>query len=126
MKRYVDGYVIPVPRKKLDAYKKLAGEAGKVWMNHGALQYVECVGEDLKSAEKWGCVPFLKLTKARPNETVVFAFIVYRSRAHRDQVNAKVAKDPLMSPERMKDQPMPFEMKRMAVGGFETIVSKNK
>lgn len=123
MKRYVDGYVLVVPKKKLSVYKKMAAEAGKVWMKYGALQYVECVGDDLKSATKWGCLPFPKLAKAKPNETVVFSFIVYKSRAHRDSVNAKVMKDPLMDPAKHKDKPMPFEMKRMAVGGFETLVN---
>lgn len=101
----------------------MAEAAGEVWMKYGALQYVECVGDDLKSAAKWGCLPFTTMTKTKPNETVVFSFIVYKSRAHRDTVNAKVMKDPFMSEEKWKDKPMPFEMKRMAVGGFETIVN---
>lgn len=122
MKRYVDGFVLPIPKKKLAEYKKMAADAGKVWMKHGALQYVECVGEDLKSASKWGCLPFPKMAKAKPHEVVFFSFILYKSRAHRDSVNAKVMKDPLMNPAKHKDKPMPFEMKRMAVGGFETIV----
>lgn len=123
MTRYVDGYVLPVPKKKIAEYTTMAQEGGKIWMKHGALQYVECVGEDLKSAAKWGCVPFSKLAKIKPNETVVFSFIVYKSRAHRDSVNAKVMKDPQMNQEKWKDKPMPFEMKRMAVGGFKTIVN---
>jgi uncharacterized protein YbaA (DUF1428 family) len=123
VKRYVDGYVLPVSRKNLKAYQKMAQEAGSVWMKHGALAYYECVGEDLKSTAKWGCLPFHKMMKAKPNETIIFAFIVYKSRKHRDEVNAKVLKDPLMNPERHKDKPMPFEMNRMAVGGFETIVN---
>ncbi|MBI2541370.1 DUF1428 domain-containing protein [Candidatus Woesearchaeota archaeon] len=123
MKRYVDGYVLPVPKKNLKTYQKMAQEAGNVWMKHGALQYTECAGEDLKSAAKWGCTQFTKMTKARPNEAVVFAFIVFKSREHRDNTNAKVMKDPLMDPAKHKGKPMPFEMKRMAVGGFETLVS---
>ncbi len=122
MKRYVDGYVLPVPKKSLKAYKKMAQLGGKVWMKHGALQYVESVGEDLRSASKWGCLPFSKMAKAKANETVVFAFIVFKSRKHRDTVNAKVMKDPAMDPSKHKDEPMPFDMKRMAVAGFETIV----
>lgn len=118
--KYVEGFVLVVPTKKLAAYKKMAAEAEKVWMKHGALQYAECVGDDLKSAAKWGCIPFPKLTKAKPNETVVFSFIGYKSRAHRDSVNAKVMKDPLM--DKHKDKPMPFDMKRMSVGGFKVIV----
>jgi uncharacterized protein YbaA (DUF1428 family) len=124
-KQYVDGYVLTVPKKNLEVYKKMASDAGKVWMKHGALQYVECVGEDLNSAAKWGCLPFPTLTKAKPDETIIFAYIVYTSREHRDTVNAKVEKE-------MKDsgmdkeyceKTMPFDMKRMAVGGFETIVN---
>lgn len=121
---YVDGFVIPVQKKKISEYKKLAAEAGKVWMKYGALQYVECIGDDLKSAAKWGCLPFPKMAKAKPNETIIFSFIVYKSRKHRDKVNAKVMKDPIMKPENQK--PMPFEMKRMAVGGFDAFVDKQK
>ena len=117
---YVDGFVIPVQKSKLATYKKMAAAAGKVWMKHGALQYVECVGEDLKSAVKWKCLPFYTLAKAKANETVVFSFIVYKSKAHRNSVNAKVMKDPSM--DKWKDKPMPFDMKRMAVGGFKTLV----
>lgn len=120
MKRYVDGFVLPVPKKNLGKYKKMAGEGGKIWMKHGALQYVECIGEDLESASKWGCLPFPKMAKIKPNEIVVFSFIVYKSRTHRDRVNAKVMKDSDMNPSKQKE--MPFEMKRMAVGGFEMIV----
>lgn len=120
--KYVDGFVLAVPKKNLKAYKKMASDAGKIWMKHGALQYVECVGDDLKSAAKWGCLPFPEMIKAKPTETVVFSFIVYKSKAHRDKVNAKVMKDPKMDPEKCKDKSMPFEMNRMAVGGFETIV----
>ncbi len=122
MTRYVDGYVIVVPKNKVAAYKKMATLGGKIWMKHGALHYVECVGEDLKSAAKWGCLPFPKMTKAKPTETVMFSFIVYKSRAHRDSVNAKVMNDPAMTSDKNKNQEMPFEMKRMAVGGFETLV----
>ncbi len=119
---YIDGFVIPIAKKNLAAYKKMASKGGKIWMKHGALQYVECVGDDLKSALKWKCIPFNTLAKAKTNETVVFSFIVYKSKAHRDSVNAKVMKDPTMAPEQWKNKPMPFEMKRMAVGGFSSIV----
>ena len=85
-KRYVDGYVLVVPKKNLKFYKKMASEGGKIWMKYGALQYVECVGEDLNSAKKWGFLPFPKMTKAKPTETVVFSFIAYKSKAHRDKV----------------------------------------
>jgi uncharacterized protein YbaA (DUF1428 family) len=93
MKRYVDGYVLPVPKKNLRSYKKMAAEAGKIWMKYGALQYVECAGDDLKSVTEWGGLPFPKMAGAKPNETVIFAYVVYKSKAHRDRVNAKVMKD---------------------------------
>ena len=116
--RYVDGFVLPVPKKKLKAYARIASQAGKVWMEHGALEYRECAGEDLKV--KWG-TGFPKLAKLKAGETVIFAWIVYKSRKHRDQVNAKVMKDPRLN-EMMKDQEMPFDPKRMAYGGFEVLV----
>ena len=122
MKGYVDGYVLPLPTKKMAVYKKMAAEAGKIWMKYGALRYVECASDDLKSAEKWGGVSFSKLAKAKRNDRIVFAFVMYKSKAHRDKVNAKVMKDPIMTDPRNKDKPMPFDMKRMAYGGFSTIV----
>lgn len=123
MKRYVDGYVLPVPKKNLAVYKKMAAQAGKIWMKHGALQYTECVGDDLKSAQKWGGLSFMKMANAKPNETVILAYVVYKSKAHRDKVNAKVMKDPVMNDPKKKDKPMPFEMKSMAYGGFASIVN---
>ena len=117
--RYVDGYVLAVPKKKLGAYRRLAKLGAKVWKKYGALEYVEAVGDDLNP--KWASLKFPRMVKCKPGETVVFAFIVYRSRAHRDQVNARVMKDPLL-PEAMKNKPMPFDMKRMAYGGFRTLV----
>jgi uncharacterized protein YbaA (DUF1428 family) len=115
MARYVDGFVLPVPKKNVAAYRRMARQAGKIWREHGALEYRECAGEDLNIE---GVAPFGKLVKAKPGETVVFAWIVYKSRAHRDRVNAKVMKDPRMKPPKT----MPFDMKRMAYGGFEAIV----
>jgi uncharacterized protein YbaA (DUF1428 family) len=115
--KYVDGFVLPVPKKKLAVYRRIAQKASKVWREHGALEYRECVGDDL--AVKFG-VPFTRNAKAKPGETVVFAYIVYKSRAHRDKVNAKVMKDPRLK-ELMPDD-MPFDVKRMAWGGFTTIV----
>ena len=114
---YVDGFVLVVPKKHLAAYQRMAKKAGKIWREHGAVEYKECVGDDLKV--KMG-LPFPKLVKTKPNETVVFSYIVYKSRAHRDKVNAKVMADP-----RLQDPPkeLPFDMKRMAYGGFKTIVS---
>ena len=115
MPEYVDGFVLAVPKKRIADYKKLAQLAKKVWREHGALDYRECVGEDLKS--KWG-VPFGKLIKAKPTETVVFAWITFKSRKHRDAVNKKVMADPRM---KCPDNP-PFDMKRFSYGGFETLV----
>ena len=115
---YVDGFVLPVPKKNLKAYRRLSQQAGKIWMKHGALEYKECVGDDLEN--KCG-PPFPRIVKLKPGETVVFAYIVYKSRKHRDQVNAKVMKDPSIEAV-MKDTPMPFDMKRMAYGGFKVFV----
>lgn len=116
MAQYVDGFVIPILKKNVKAYVKMAKLGAKVWKDHGALDYRECVGEDLKNA--WG-ISFPKLAKTKTGETVIFAYIVFKSRAHRDAVNAKVMKDPRMKCD-MKD--MPFNVKRMAYGGFETLV----
>jgi len=116
--RYVDGYVLPVPKKNLQTYRRMAQKAGKMWRKYGALDYKECVGDDLKT--KWG-VPFPRTVKLKPGETVVFAYIVFRSRAHRDRVNAKVMNDPSMGAG-MEDRPMPFDMKRMVYGGFKVLV----
>jgi uncharacterized protein YbaA (DUF1428 family) len=116
--KYVDGYVLAVPKKKLAVYAGIAKKASKVWMDHGALEYRECSGEDLNV--KWG-VPFPKQMKARPGETIVFAWIVYKSRAHRDKVNAKVMKDPRLS-KMMDPKDMPFDCKRMVYGGFDVMV----
>lgn len=116
--KYVDGFVLPVPKKNLPAYRRMAQKASKVWRDHGALEYRECVGDDLNV--KMG-VPFPRQAKAKPGETVVFAYIVYKSRAHRDQVNAKVMKDPRIA--NMCDwNDAPFDVKRMLYGGFTTIV----
>ena len=116
--RYVDGFVIPMPKKNVETYRRMAKAAGKIWMEHGALQYIECVGEDLKVTMG---LPFARLAKTKPGETVVFSWILYKSRAHRDRVNANVMKDPRMQ-KMMQDGVMPFEVKRMAYGGFETLV----
>lgn len=117
MGRYVDGYVLPVPKKNLKAYRRLASKGCKIWLEHGALDYKECVGEDLKNTH---CtVPFTAILKLKPGETVVFAYIVFKSRAHRDRVNAKVMKDPRLS---AGGDAMPFDWKRMVYGGFSVIV----
>jgi uncharacterized protein YbaA (DUF1428 family) len=114
---YVDGYLLPVPKKNIAAYRRLAKVAGKVWKSHGALEYRECVGDDLKV--KCG-VPFPKTIKLKPGETAMFSWIVYKSRAHRDRVNAKVMKDPRLA--KMMKLPMPFDCNRMSYGGFKVLV----
>jgi uncharacterized protein YbaA (DUF1428 family) len=110
--------VLVVPKKKIAIYKKMATKAGKVWREHGALDYRECVGDDLKV--KMG-LPFPKLAKTKPGETVVFSYIVFKSRAHRDRVNAKVMKDPRLA-DMMDPKAMPFDGKRMFWGGFKVSV----
>ena len=116
---YVDGFVIAIPKKNLAAYKKLASKAGKIWMEFGALQYVECMGDDLKTPMG---TPFTKLAKTKPTETVVFSYIVYKSKADRDRINKKIMSDKRMNDMCGKDGKMPFEMKRMSYGGFKAIV----
>jgi uncharacterized protein YbaA (DUF1428 family) len=121
--RYVDGFVLVVPKKNVAAYRRMAAAGGKVWMKHGALEYLECMGDDL--TPDMGGMPVLtfpKLTRLKKGETVWFSFIVYKSRKHRDAVNAKVMKDPMMNPSNQKGKPMPFDMKRMAWGGFKAVV----
>jgi uncharacterized protein YbaA (DUF1428 family) len=119
MARYVDGYVLPVPKKNVQAYRRIAQKAGRVWREHGALEYRECVGDDLNVK---GMVPFSRGVKAKPGETVVFAWIVFKSRAHRDRVNAKVMKDPRLA-KMMDPKSMPFDHKRMVYGGFKILVN---
>ena len=115
---YVDGFLIALPKKNLTAYKRMAKLGGKVWKEYGALEYFECVGDDLKV--KMG-LPYTKLLKLKPTETAVFSWIVYKSRAHRDAVNKKVMSDPRIA-KMMDGKESPFDMKRMAYGGFKTIV----
>lgn len=115
---YVDGFVLPVPKKNLKAYARMAQKAGKVWLEHGALQFRECAGDDLDIK---GVVPFSGMVKLKPGETVMFSYIVYKSRAHRDRVNANVMKDPRL--DKMIDpKNMPFDCKRMIYGGFKVLV----
>jgi uncharacterized protein YbaA (DUF1428 family) len=115
---YVDGYVLPIPKKNIAAYRRIAQKASKVWRDHGALEYRECVGDDLNV--KFG-VPFGKSVKLKAGETVVFAWIVFKSRAHRDRVNANVMKDPRIA-DMLDPKDMPFDCKRMVYGGFKIIV----
>lgn len=119
--KYVDGFVIAVPEDRIAEYRKMAETGEKLWMKHGALEYFECVGDDLEPENMPG-ITFPKMAKTKPGETVVFSFIVFRSRAHRDEVNAKVMEDPAMKNPEWKDKPMPFDIKRMAYGGFRVIV----
>jgi uncharacterized protein YbaA (DUF1428 family) len=119
-RQYVDGFVIPLPKKKLQSYRRMSQKAGKVWREYGALDYIECAGDDLNM--KMG-LPFPKLAKVKPGETVVFSWIAYKSKAHRNAVNAKVMKDPRIA-KMMDPNDMPFEMKRMSFGGFKIIVDE--
>jgi uncharacterized protein YbaA (DUF1428 family) len=114
---YVDGYILPIPKRSLRAYRRMADMGRKMWTRHGAVDYKECAGDDLVA--KWG-TPFSRLLKLKPNETAVFAYIVFKSRAHRDRVNAKVMKE--MNEMGGPPKDMPFDMKRMCYGGFKTIV----
>jgi uncharacterized protein YbaA (DUF1428 family) len=116
--RYVDGFVLPVPRKNLGAYRRLARKCGKIWMEYGALEYVECVADDVKPGK---FTSFPQSVKLKPGEVVWFSWIVYKSRKHRDQVNAKVMKDPRLGAT-MDPKAMPFDSKRMVYGGFRTMV----
>jgi uncharacterized protein YbaA (DUF1428 family) len=114
---YVDGFVVPVPKKKMAAYRALARKAGKIWREYGALDYRECIAEDVKVGK---LTSFPRSVKLKPQEVVVFSWIVYKSRAHRDRVNAKVMKDPRLAG--MNPKTMPFDAKRLIYGGFETFV----
>jgi uncharacterized protein YbaA (DUF1428 family) len=116
--RYVDGFVLPVPKKHLAAYRRMAQKASKVWRDHGALEFRECVGDD--SNVKMG-IPFARVLKLKPNEVAMFSWIVFKSRAHRDRVNAEVMKDPRIA-HMCDSKAMPFDAKRMAYGGFRVLV----
>ena len=120
MARYVDGFVVPVPKKKLAAYRRMAEKAGRVWRDHGALEYIENVADDVKPG-KWTSFP--RSVKLKRNETVVFSYIVYKSRAERDRINAKVMKDPRLA-NIVDPKAMPFDGKRMFWGGFKTLVTR--
>ena len=112
---YVDGFLLAVPKKNLAAYVRMSRKAGKVWREFGALEYRECAGDDLDIK---GVVPFTKIMKPKPGETIIFAWIVYKSKADRDRINARVMKDPRMKPPKNS----PFDMKRMVYGGFKVII----
>lgn len=119
MPEYVDGFVIPLKKRHLVAYKRVARKAARIWKEHGALDYRECLGDDLKN--EWG-VPFPKLAGAKADETVLFSWITYKSRKHRDQVNKKVMADARLK-KMINESEEVFDCKRMAYGGFKTIVS---
>ncbi|SFM15550.1 Uncharacterized conserved protein YbaA, DUF1428 family [Bradyrhizobium sp. NFR13] len=116
---YIDGFIVPVPKKKLKAYAAIARKAGKIWREYGALDYQECAADDV-SVGKWTSFP--RSVKLKPDETVVFSYIIYKSRKDRDRINAKVMKDPRLA-KMMDPKAMPFDMKRMIYGGFKTLVS---
>ena len=118
MARYVDGFIIPVPRNKIADYRRLAQKAGRVWREHGALDFVECVADDVKPGK---LTSFPQSVKLKKNETVMFSWITYKSRAHRDRVNKKVMADPRLN-DMMKGKTMPFDGKRMIFGGFSVLV----
>lgn len=134
MTPYVDGYVLPISKDKLGAYQNMATDAGKIWMKHGALAYYECAGDDLSphfaeeltDGGKMKPTTFPEIMKAGPDETVVFAFVIYESREHRDAVNAKVMSDPEMGAGMGPDFEMPMDPNRMAYAGFRSIVHYEK
>lgn len=116
---YVDGYVLPLPKKNLQAYARIARMAGKVWRDHGALEVRECLADDVKPGKH---TSFPQSVKLKTGETVVFSWIVFKSRTHRDRVNAKVMKDPRLA-KMMDPKAMPFDAKRMFYGGFKVLVA---
>jgi uncharacterized protein YbaA (DUF1428 family) len=115
---YVDGFIVPVPKKKLAAYRSMAKKSGKIWLEHGALAFTECVADDVKVGKR---TSFPRSVKLKPGETVVFSWIVYRSRGQRDRVMAKVMKDKRITA-MMETKNIPFDGKRMIFGGFKTMV----
>ena len=115
---YVDGFVVPVPKRKLNAYRRMAQKAGKVWRDHGALEFRECVADDVKPGKR---TSFPRSVKLKGSETVWFSYIVYKSRQHRDRVMAKVMKDKRLAP-MMDLKALPFDSKRMIFGGFKVLV----
>ena len=115
---YIDGFVVPVPKKNVEAYRKMSTRAGKIWKEHGALEYWECVGDDVPKGK---ITSFTRSVKLKPSETVVFAWILYKNRAARDRINNKVMKDPRLA-DLMTPKAMPFDAKRMIYGGFKPLV----
>ncbi len=131
MKGYVDGFVIPIPKKNLRAYRKMAHDAGKIWMKHGALEYWECVGYEFKVSvdptdKSKTALLFPRKFDLKPSETILFSWIIYKSKAHRNKVNAKVMKDPAMNMENFDMKSMPFDVRKMLYAGFTPIVKMKK
>ncbi len=120
---YVDGFVLVVPKSKVNVYRKMAMMGRDIWMKHGALEYKECIGDDINPKGDMGTLTFPKLTRSNKNETVWFSYITFKSRSHRDQVNKKVMAEMKKEGEKYKDMAMPFDPKRMAYGGFKVSVS---
>jgi uncharacterized protein YbaA (DUF1428 family) len=122
---YVDGFVLVVPKKKVKEYEKIAKEGGEMWKRHGALEYFECIGDDLNpDMHGMKATTFPKISKMKKNETVWFSFIVYKSKTHRNQVNKKVVAEMKKHMEKHKDMQMPFDMKKFAYGGFKTVIEE--
>lgn len=119
MARYVDGFVVPIPKRNIDAYRRLSRKAGRVWREHGALEYIECVADDVKPGRY---TSFPQAVKLKPDEVVWFSWIVFKSRRDRDRVNARVMKDPRLA-SMMDPKAMPFDGKRLIYGGFKAMVS---
>ena len=129
--KYVDGFVLVVKKDRIEDYREMAQKASQIWKKYGALEYFECVGDDLnpkilEGMEDMKGTTFPELTKINEDETVVFAFIVYKSREQRDEVNEKVMKDPEMSPEAWEGKEMPFDMKKVSFGGFKVLVEERR
>jgi len=119
MARYVDGFVVPIPKRNIDAYRRLSRKAGRVWREHGALEYIECIADDVKPGRY---TSFPQAVKLKPDEVVWFSWIVFKSRRDRDRVNARVMKDPRLA-SMMDPKAMPFDGKRLIYGGFKAVVS---
>jgi uncharacterized protein YbaA (DUF1428 family) len=125
--KYVDGYVLVIKKGKLAEYKKMAAWGGRIWKKHGALEYFECIGDDMNPA-MGGMKPvtFPKMTKAKPGDKIAFSFIIYKNKSHRDSVNKKVFAEMSRNQDKMKNMPMPVDMKKFTFGGFNTIVEERK
>lgn len=126
MPKYVEGFVIPIPKKKFAAYKKMATEGARTWKRFGALEYYECIGDDLKPKTEGGPLPlgFMKMARASKGETVWFSFVVYKNKAHRNAVNKKVMDYLGKKYAKVKNFKMPFDQRKMAAGGFRVVIER--